>query len=195
MREPVKILNIASAIAALVAPAAAAPPIANAADSDGGHLASGSAANEEIEAKAETDLSHDAELMSFTVHQTSDGMLFPQHQSHSSHASHVSHASSSLPGIGLPDVPSLPAPNYPAPAPVPVPAPAPGPALTGPPASGADPAALACTRAASGFGVNQIVGELQQVFGMGANDAVSIAQQALTAVLGGGHFCDAYLGG
>jgi hypothetical protein len=193
MGEPVKILNLASALAALVVPAAATSPIAHAADLDEPQIATET--NDAIKAKAAPNLSHDAELMSFTVHQTSDGMPFPQHQSHSSHASHVSHASSSLPGIGLPNLPNLPAPNYPAPAPVPVPAPAPGPALTGPPASGPDPAALACARAASGFGVNQIVGELQQVYGMGANDAASIAQQALTAVLGGGHFCDAYLGG
>jgi hypothetical protein len=194
MREPVKILNLASALAALVAPAAA-PPIANAADSDGAQVAT--ATNEEIEAKAGTELSHDAELMSFAVHQSSDGMLFPQHQSHSSHASHVSHASSSIPGTwGVPDAPNLPSlPNPIYPAPVPVPAPAPGPALTGPPASGSDPAALACARAANGLGVNQIAGELQQIYGLDTNGAVSIAQQALTAVLAGGHFCDAYLGG
>ncbi|MGX9789745.1 hypothetical protein [Mycobacterium sp. MMS18-G62] len=197
MGEPAKILNLASALAALVAPTPAAPPIANAADPDGAQLAA--ATNEEIEAKAETDVSHDAELMSFTVHQSSDGMLFPQHQSHSSHASHVSHASSSIPGTwGVPDapnLPNLPNPVYPAPAPVPVPAPAPVPALTGPPASGSDPAALACARAANGLGVNQIAGELQQVYGLDTNGAVSIAQQALAAVLAGGHFCDAYLGG
>jgi hypothetical protein len=100
-------------------------------------------------------------------------MMFPQHQSHSSHASHVSHASSS-PGIGLPDLPN---PNFP-----PTPAPA------------SDPKYLACTRASSGFGVNDIASELEQVFGMPENDAVNMAQQALTAVFGGGHYCDGYLG-
>jgi hypothetical protein len=197
MRKPAKILKLASALAALAAPAAA-PPIADAAASDGAQIATET--EEGVQAEAETSLPGDAELMSFTVHQTSDGMMFPQHQSHSSHASHVSHASSSIPGGGGPDWPvpnPIPAPApvpIPAPAPVPIPAPAPAPRTT-PPASGSDPAYLACTRALNGLGVNQIAGELQQVYGIAANDAVSIAQQALTSVLAGGHYCDAYLGG
>jgi hypothetical protein len=42
--------------------------------------------------------------------------------------------------------------------------------------------------------VKDIAYELQQVYGLDTNAAVSIAQQALTAVLTGGHFCGAYLG-
>jgi hypothetical protein len=62
------------------------------------------------------------------------------------------------------------------------------------PAPASDPAYLACTRASNGFGVNDIASELAQVFGMAENDAINIAQQALTAVLAGGHYCDGYLG-
>ena len=75
-----------------------------------------------------------------------------------------------------------------------VPPPAPAPTTAPPPASASDPAYLACTRASNGFGVNEIASELQQVYGIAENEAVNIAQQALTAVLAGGHFCDAYLG-
>ena len=108
MRKPAKILKLASALAALAAPAAA-PPIADAAASDGAQIATET--EEGIQAEAEISLPGDAELMSFTVHQTSDGMMFPQHQSHSSHASHVSHASSS-PGVAWPNrLPDLPNPT------------------------------------------------------------------------------------
>jgi len=176
MREPAKILNLASALAALVAPAAV-PPVANAADSDEAAIATG--AEQGLQTQAETTGWGDVELMSFTVNQTSDGMPFPQHQSHSSHVSHASHVSGSIP---------WPDPN---PVPVPIPAPAPAPPA---PAPAADPAALACARAVNGLGVNQIANELQQVYGLDANAAVSLAQQALTAVLTGGHFCDPYLG-
>jgi len=176
MREPAKILNLASALAALVAPAAA-PPVANAADSDESAIAT--EAEHELQSQTETRAWGDVELMSFTVNQTSDGMPFPQHQSHSSHVSHASHVSGSIP---------WPDPN---PVPVPIPAPAPAPAA---PAPAADPAALACARAVNGLGVKDIAYELQQVYGLDTNAAVSIAQQALTAVLTGGHFCDAYLG-
>jgi hypothetical protein len=42
--------------------------------------------------------------------------------------------------------------------------------------------------------MNDIANELQQVFGLAADQAVSFAQQALAAVVAGGHFCDPYLG-
>jgi hypothetical protein len=133
------------------------------------------------------------ELMSFTVHQISDTLMFPQHSSHSSHASHASHASSS-PGSwpnppNLPSGPDMPYPTYAPPTMAP-----PAATTTPTPAPAADPAYLACTRASNGFGVNDIASELAQVFGMAENDAVNIAQQALTAVLAGGHYCDGYLG-
>ena len=165
MREPVKILNLASALAALVAPAAA-PPIAEAAGSDGAQISTET--EEGIQAEADTRLPGDAELMSFTVHQTSDGMMFPQHESHASHASHVSHASSS-PGPGLPDGTTTPTTTPPTtPAPV-----------------------YACTQASNGLGVNEIASELKQLYGIPANEAVNIAKQALASVLAGGHYCDA----
>ena len=85
--------------------------------------------------------------------------------------------------------PDLPNPNYP-PRRRTVPAPAPA----TPPGSASDPAYLACTRASNGFGVNEIASELEQLYGIPANEAVSIAQQALASVLAGGHYCDAYLG-
>ena len=34
----------------------------------------------------------------------------------------------------------------------------------------------------------------EQVYGIAANEAVNIAQQALASVLAGGHYCDGYLG-
>jgi hypothetical protein len=166
MRETPKIVSLASALAALVAPAAA-PSIADAAGSDGAHIATEK--EEWIQAEAETSLPGDAELMSFTVHQTSDGMVFPQHTSHASHASHASHVSSS-PGIGSD-------PPY---------APPTSPTTTAP--------AYACTAASNGLGVNDIASGLERLYGMLHNDAVNMAQQALAAVLAGGHYCDGYHG-
>lgn len=189
MRETTKIVSLASALAALVSPTPALH-VAKAADSDGDQIAT---AEPEVQAEAKMSLPSDAELMSFTVHQASDGTLFPQHgshSSHSSHSSHVSHASSSIPGG------SWPIPN-PIPLPVPntIPPPVPPPAsTTSPPAGSSDPAYLACMRALNGFGVNQIASELQQIYGLTANEAVSIAQQALTSAFAGGHFCDPYIG-
>jgi hypothetical protein len=199
VRETAKILNLASALAALVAPAAAAPPIADAAGSDGAQIATET--EQGIQAKAETELPGDTELMSFTVHRTSDGMLFPQHQSHSSHSSHSSHVShaSSSPGSGggyWPNpiyTPPIYGPPVVAPPPLPPPAATTSP-TTAPPAAAADPMYLACTRASNGFGVNDIASELGQVFGMPESEAVSVAQQALASVLVGGPPCDAYLG-
>jgi hypothetical protein len=160
MRKPAKILNLASALAALVAPAAA-PPIAEAADSDRAQIATET--EEGIQAEVETSLPADAELMSFTVHQTSDGMVFPQHESHASHASHASHVSSSPgPGDGSTDVPT--------------------PTTTAP--------VYACTAASNGLGVNDIASGLERLYGMLASDAVNMAQQALASVLAGGHYCD-----
>jgi hypothetical protein len=198
MRNPAKILNLASALAALATPAAA-PPIADAVDSDGTSIAM--EAEKGIKAEADISLPGDVELMSFTVHQTSDGMMFPQHgshSSHSSHSSHVSHASSS-PGFGGPYVPLVPSPGYPPPVVAPsVVAPAlvapPAATTTPPPASASDITYFACTWASNGLGVNQIASELQQRYGISANEAVNIAKQALASVLGEGHYCDGYLG-
>jgi hypothetical protein len=172
VREPIKIVSLASALAALSAPTAAATPIADAAHSDGAQIPTQT--EEGIQAETDTRLPADAELMSFTVRGTSDGRMFPQHGSHASHASHASHVSSS-PGVG-PDpgvgsdvpVPAVPTTSLPA---------------------------YACSRASNGLGVNQIASELEQLYGLSVNDAVNIAQQALASVLAGGHYCDGYHGG
>jgi hypothetical protein len=86
MRRTTKIMNLAAALGALAAPAAA-PEIANATNSDEVHIDKVSLTKNQIE------LPRSADLMSFTVHQNSDGMMYPQHDSHASHASHESHAS------------------------------------------------------------------------------------------------------
>ncbi|WP_201274425.1 His-Xaa-Ser repeat protein HxsA2 [Mycolicibacterium sp. CH28] len=203
MPETPQIVSLATALAALVMPAAF-PPIADAADSNRAQV--GRDARQENPTDAETALPVDVDLMSFTVQQTSDGMLFPQHSSHSSHVSHASHAShaSSSPGYGVPDTPYVPyvpdvpyvpnpiyAPPVVAPPVVAPPVVAPPAATTGPaPANTADVAAVACARASYGLGVNDIANELQQTFGLGAGDAANIARQALAAVLAGGHYCD-----
>jgi len=191
MRKPAKILNLASALAALAAPAAA-PPIADAADSDGAQIATET--EERIQAEAGTSLPRGEELMSFIVHQNNDGMMFSQHQSHSSHVSHSS-SSPNLPDMpnmpdmpnipNMPNMPDMPYPNYPLPA---------GPTASPPPASASDITYLACTRASSGLGVNQIANELEQRYGVPENEAVNIARQALASVLVGGHYCDGYHG-
>ena len=196
MREPPKVVSLASALAALAAPAAA-PPIADAAGLEGARVSGET--GEGIQTEAETGLPVGAELMSFTVHQTSDGTMFPQHGSHVSHSSHASHVS----GVGggyvpsVPDVPYVPNPVYAPPlvAPPVAPAPVAPPASTStpPPAYGPDIIRVACTRASNGFGVNDIASELVQLFGISASQAVSIADQALVAVLAGGDFCDGYL--
>jgi hypothetical protein len=182
MRKPAKILSLASALAAL-----AAPPIAHAAGTDGAQTFT-ETEEDETQPEAETRIQVGTELMSFTVHQISDSLMFPQHSSHSSHASHASHASGGIPG-GWPDGPDLP--TY---AP---PTAAPPPAQTTTPPAGyvSDPRYVACTRASTGVGVKDIASELEQTFGMAVNDAVNMATQALTAVLTGGHYCDGYLGG
>jgi hypothetical protein len=188
MRRTPKIASLASALAALVAPAAA-PPIADAADSDGGQLAK--EARSGIDVETEIRLMDDGELMSFTVHRISDGLMFPQHSSHSSHASHASHAShvsGGLPG-GWPSPPNLPDPTY-----APPPAPPISSTTTPPAAPASDPIYLACTRASNGFGVNDIASELEQVYGIPANEAMNIAEQALVSVLTGGPYCERYLG-
>lgn len=187
MRETVKILNLATALAAVAAPAAT-PPAADTAEAPRADI---SAEMEDgIQPSPEISLPGELELMSFTVQQTSDGVIFPQHSSHSSHASHASHMSGGIPG-GWPDSPDPPnLPSLPD-----------GPSATYPPQSvpptapvaSTDPAYLACTRASSGLGVNQIASELEQL-GVPDAQAVNIAKQALAAVLDGGHFCDPYLG-
>lgn len=87
MRKTTKIMNIATALGALVAPAAA-PALAQASTTDQAHIGRAS------DAKAEVKIPHGADLLSFTVHDKADGMVVAQHASHSSHASHASHASS-----------------------------------------------------------------------------------------------------
>lgn len=201
MRESARIVSLATALAALATPAAM-PPDANASDSETSRTAP--EAEDGISAQAEIGVPNEADLMSFTVQQGSDGMLFPQHGSHSSHASHASHASSSPGGgYGVPDLPSAPyvpyVPYVPNPVGVPSyvtpPAATTSPATTPPPATAADPKAVACTRASNGVGMIDIASELAQAFSLPDADAVYMAQQALIAVSGGNHYCDGYLGG
>jgi hypothetical protein len=195
MRTSPKVVSLAAALAALGAPVAK-PPIADAAEADGAQAASESQGQIHLAADSRP-LS--AEFMSFTVHQTSDGTMFPQHSSHSSHASHASHASSS-PGYGLPDTPDLPSvPNLPYTPPVYVPGvppvypppdgSRPGQTVIPPSGSTSDIAYVACARASSGLGVNDIASELVRRYGIAESDAVSIATQALSSVLGGGYYC------
>jgi hypothetical protein len=97
VRKTTKVVNLATALGALAAPAAA-PAATNATKSDEARIAEASVTNAEIETKAEVKLPRGEDLLSFTVHQNSDGMMVPQHDSHvshSSHSSHVSHSSSS----------------------------------------------------------------------------------------------------
>jgi hypothetical protein len=196
MRKSAKIVSLASALAALATPAAT-PQVAHAADSDN---AEPSVENGDIHAKPEIKIPVGTELMSFTVHQISDNLMFPQHGSHSSHSSHASHASSSPGYGGVPDyVPNLPSAPYVPYDPAPIYAPPvvqPPESSTSPPptATATDPKYVACTGAINGLGVNDIVSQLEQLFGMSQNDATNMATQALTAVLAGGHYCDAYLG-
>jgi hypothetical protein len=95
VRRTTKVVNLATALGALVAPAVASE-IANATNSDEAHNATNSDEAHiatASETKAEIKPPRSEDLMSFTVHQNSDGMMVPQHESHASHASHESHAS------------------------------------------------------------------------------------------------------
>ncbi|WP_373143154.1 His-Xaa-Ser repeat protein HxsA2 [Mycobacterium marinum] len=94
MRKTTKVVNLATALGALAA-SAAVPEVANATNSDDASVAEASKTNAGIETKTEVGLTRDEDLMSFTVHQNSDGMMASQHQSHYSHSSHASHHSSS----------------------------------------------------------------------------------------------------
>lgn len=206
MREAPKVVSLATAMAALTVPAGATPSPDKAAVAAAAQIAASDA--DENEAASEVSFPGDVELMGFTVHQGSGGIMFPQHSSHSSHSSHASHAShaSSSPGgsWGVPNIPDLP--NAPSPyvPPVYVPPAAVAPAVVPPastsptteptPAQGVDLAYIACTRALNGYGINDISRELQG-YGLEASEATGMATQALTAVLGGGHFCDSYHGG
>jgi hypothetical protein len=203
MRKTPRIVSLATALAALGVPAAAVPT-ADAENLDGGQFAPEAGSGTQVE--TEIRLMEDGELMSFTVHRISDGLMFPQHGSHSSHSSHASHASSSPGGGGSywpnpsysPPVyaPPVYAPPVYAPPPVVPPPVVPPPESTTSPAPvpASDPRPLACRRASNGYGMNEIASELQQAFGMPENEAVNMARQALTAVLAGGHYCDGYLG-
>ena len=195
MRKSPKVVSLAAALAALGAPMAESS-IADAVEADGAQA--GNESQEQSQLTADT-RPLNAELMSFTVHKSSDGTMFPQHSSHSSHASHASHASSS-PGYGLPDTPDLPSvPDLPYTPPVYVPGvppvypppdgSRPGQTVTPPSGSISDIAYVACTRASSGLGVNDIASELVRRYGIAESDAVSIAKQALSSVLGGGYYC------
>jgi hypothetical protein len=198
MRKSPRIVSLAAALTALGAPVAA-PPTADASDSDGDQLATKVGSG--IQVETEIRLMDDGELMSFTVHRMSNGLMFPQHgshSSHSSHSSHVSHASSSGGygggGYGVPNWPNPYVPPVYVPPPVYAPPPAaPPPAATPPPAGTADPIQHACTQASNGLGVNEIVSELGQFFGLPQNEAMNIATRALTSVLTGDDYCDAYL--
>jgi hypothetical protein len=88
MRRTTKIVNLATALGALVSPGLA-PESANAARLDEGHPAGASDAKERISRPRGED------LMTFTVHTNSDGTAATQasHESHASHASHASHVS------------------------------------------------------------------------------------------------------
>lgn len=75
MRETPKIVSLATALAALATPAAA-PPIV---DSDGNDGPIAVEPQEGSRAEDQVRVERNLELMSFTVHRTADGMLFPQH--------------------------------------------------------------------------------------------------------------------
>ena len=193
MREPPKIVSIASALAALAAPAAI-PSIADAAETHMDQIPGELETGIQAETEAETRLPANTQLMSFTVHQAHDGTLFPQHGSHVSHASHASHAShishiSGLPVPGPPDPPNAP-PSVPPPTATTSSTPT---TTTSPAPAPTDYKYLACTRASNGYGVTAIANELEQVYGLSENNAASVAEQALVAVLTGGHYCDGYL--
>lgn len=199
VREAPKVVSLATALAALTVPAGAMPITDDVAGTAVPRIAVPKV--DESPASSDEDFPGDVALMGFTVHQGGGGMMFPQHSSHSSHSSHASHASHASGGSwGVPNIPDLPSPYVP-PAYVPPAVVAPAvlpPASSSPatepaPATGVDLAYIACTRARNGFGVNDISQELQG-YGLGTSDAISMATQALTAVLGGGHFCDSYHG-
>ena len=172
MRKPAKIVSLASALAALASSAGSGvePPIAGTADA---HLVSDPTAG--MQSDVEPTQPSRVELMSFTVVKTSDGEMFPQHGSHVSHASHVSGGIPSMPD--MPSWPSLPSSTGGGSATSPAPAPA------------ADPIATACARANAGYGVKDIVAELEQSFSLSAGNAQSIAKQALDASLNNGSYC------
>lgn len=199
MRDAPKIVSLATALAALATPVAALPVSDAATDSDEAQLATENGGEFNVEPRG--GLSGEVELMSFTVHQASDGTLFPQHGSHSSHSSHSSHVSHSSGGSHISHMSGgVPSPYLPAQDPYPTYAPPtyapPTTTTTTTPVPGAssDIVRYACTQASNGLGVNQIVSGLQELYAVSASDAVSIATQAWASVRGQGTFCDGYLG-
>lgn len=191
-------MSLGAALAALSSPTAV-PPIPNMSDSGGSPTAMETV--EKFPGAAETGPPGSGALMSFTVHQNSEGVMFPQHGSHSSHSSHASHVSSS-PGYGVPDLPNPvyapPIYDPPAYAPPVVAPPVVAPTVVVPPGSSApvsdsDIAYVACTRASHGIGVNDIANELERLYGVPQEVGVDIARQALASVLAGEHYCDGYL--
>lgn len=83
MRKSTKVVNLATALGALAA-SAAAPATANIAKSDEARIADEATIKDESKTKAEAKLSRGEELMSFTVRRSSDGVIAPQHSSHAS---------------------------------------------------------------------------------------------------------------
>ena len=79
------VMTVSTALAALIAPAAA-PQLANATATPDAHTA-------EAGKRPQVNLPVGGDLMSFTVRDNADGIVVAEHTSHASHASHTSHAS------------------------------------------------------------------------------------------------------
>ena len=90
MSKTTKIISLASALGALVAPALV-PQSASANTPDPANAAKSTAK------PATVNIPRGEDLMSFTVHEGADGMVMAQHVSHASHASHVYVCSPSAP--------------------------------------------------------------------------------------------------
>lgn len=91
-KKPIKLISLASALAALPGAAALLSPAADAKPSDPG-TAERVASNRDENARPNLFMAVGRDLLGLIVRKGSDGIVTADHYSHSSHASHESHSS------------------------------------------------------------------------------------------------------
>jgi hypothetical protein len=92
LKKPIKLISLATALAALPGAAVILSPPANAKPSDPG-TTEGVASSRSNEAQPNVFMAVGRDLLGMIVRKGSDGIVTADHYSHSSHASHESHSS------------------------------------------------------------------------------------------------------
>jgi hypothetical protein len=91
-KKPIKLISLATALAALPGTAAILAPAADAKPNDPG-MTEGVATKQGGEARPNVFMTVGRDLLGMIVRKSADGIITADHYSHSSHASHESHSS------------------------------------------------------------------------------------------------------